>query len=103
MRRFARITASLALAGGLTLMAMGCGGGETAIVGFANHGNRLTTGGIADELAEALAEHEGTPEVTDDVAAEIFAVILKHAREGNPESALIVLKVAEEQREAEED
>ena len=103
MRRFVRMTVSLALSGGLALGAMGCGGGETAIVGFGNHDNRMSTGGLDEELVEALAEHPGTPEITDDVVAEIFAVILEHAREGDAESALIVLKVAEEQRETEED
>ena len=79
------------------------GGGETAVIGFANHGNSLGAGDrIPEEVAEALAESGGTPEVTDAMIAEIFGAILNHTREGDPKAALIVLKVAEEQREAEE-
>ena len=57
---------------------------------------------LAARWTHSLAENEATPTVTDKMIADIFGAILKGAREGNPEAALIVLKVAEEQREAED-
>ena len=101
MKRIDPTVASLFLTG---VLAIGCsGGGETAVIGFANDGNTLSTDGNAEEVAEALADSEATPVVTDDMIAQIFGAILNHAREGDPEAALIVLKVAEAQREAEEE
>lgn len=103
MKRTARIVSLMCLACVLALEALGCsGGGETAVIGFANDNNTLGEGGVADEVAEALAESEGTPRVTDEMIAEIFGAILDDAREGDAEAALIVLKVGVEQRDAEE-
>jgi len=101
MKRFAR--GSLVLACAIAVHMVGCGGGETAVIGFANHGNTLGVGGIADSLGEALAESPGTPEVTDHMIGEIFSALLDKARQGDAEAALVVLTVAEEQREAEEE
>lgn len=103
MERLARMTALLGLTCFFALAGIGCsGGGRTAVIGFANGGNTLGAGDISDELADTLAGNEATPRVTDKMIADIFAAILKGAREGDPEAALIVLKVAEEQREAED-
>ena len=82
---------------------LGCGGGDTAIVGLGNSGNRIVENGMLGEVAGALAEHPATPEVTDQMVAEIFPAILHRANAGDPEAALIVLLVAEEQRKASED
>lgn len=49
-----------------------------------------------------LAESEATPRVTDDMIVEVFTTILKRARDGELEAALVVLEIAEEQREDEE-
>jgi hypothetical protein len=84
-----------------SLLALGsaCGGcGDTAIVGLGNGGNHITTDPIA-KVADALAELEATPEVTDEMIARVFSAILEKAQAGEPEAALIVLRVAEEQRE----
>ena len=103
MERIARMTALLCLTGFFALAGVGCsGGGRTAVIGFGNHGNSLGAGELGEEVAEALADSEATPRVTDKMIADIFGAILKGAEEGNPEAALIVLKVAEEQREAED-
>jgi hypothetical protein len=73
------------------------------VVGLGNGGNRIfEAGGITEALAETLAGHTGTPEITDQLLAEIFQSIVKHAQAGDPEAALIVFRVAEEQREDEE-
>jgi hypothetical protein len=74
---------------------LSCGG---EIVGFGNSGNRLVQGGVSDEVAEALAAQPGTELVTDETLAQIFAAILGRATRGDPEAALIILKVAQEQR-----
>ena len=79
---------------------LGCGGGDTAIVGLGNSGNRIVENGMLEEVAGALAEHPATPVVTDQMVAEIFPAILHRANAGDPEAALIVLLVAEEQRKA---
>jgi hypothetical protein len=86
----------------LLLGTAGCGGGRNSIVGFGNGGNTFNQEWLAEELAEALAEHQGTPKVTDEMLGEIFGSILERAKTGDSEAALIVLKVAEEQRQAEE-
>ena len=86
------------LVAGLGLATLACGGGETAIVGFGNHDNHLRTDSF-EELGETLAELEATPEVTDEMIGEIFAVILDRARGGDMQAARVVLAVAEEQRE----
>jgi hypothetical protein len=83
----------------LLALASACGGsGETAIIGFGNGGNRITTDPIA-KVADALAELEATPEVTDEMIVRVFSAILEKAEAGEPEAALILLRVAEEQRE----
>ena len=94
---------SLFIACLLVLQTVGCsGGGETAVIGFNNHGNTLGIAGLAEELADALADLEVTPSVSDEMIADVFAAILERARQGDAEAALIILMVAEEQREAED-
>lgn len=80
--------------------ALSCGGD---IVGLGNSNNRILDGaGLAEELAEALAEQAATPRIEDATLVEIFGAILARARSGDAESALIVLRVAESQRAREE-
>lgn len=79
-----------------------CGGGKGAVIGVANSRNDFREGGIAEELAEALADYDGTPEITDEILAAVFGAIIGRARAGDTEAALIVLRVAEEQREPDE-
>ena len=80
------------------ILALGCGGGRTAVIGVGNSSNRIIEGGLLEEVADALAAIPGTPEVTDAVLAEVYGSILDRAKEGDPEAALVVLFVAEEQR-----
>ncbi len=99
MGRSIRLGSSLACALAL-LAATSCGGGAGSAVGFSNGGNKIIeSGGIAELVAEALAEHPGTPPINDEALAEIFGAILDHARDGDPEAALIVFRVAEKQRQ----
>jgi hypothetical protein len=95
-------TASFALAAAIATVTS-CGGVRTAVVGLGNGGNRLLeAGGTAEALAERLAEHAGTPVISDELLTEIFGSIVTHARGGDPEAALIVFSVAAQQREDEE-
>lgn len=87
----------------IAILVLGCGGGRTAVIGVGNSGNRIIEGGLLEEVADALAAIPGTPEVTDEVLVEVYGSILERAREGNPEAALVVLFVAEEQRRTKED
>jgi hypothetical protein len=84
-------------------LALGCGGGRTAVIGLGNSGNRIIEGGLLEEVGDALAELPGTPLVTDAELGQIYGAILERAKEGNPEAALVVLFVAEEQRRDEEE
>ena len=81
----------------IAIATLGCGGGETAIVGLGNSGNRIVCDEIGQVVAEALAVHAATPRVSDDLIAEIFSSIVARAREGDPRAALIVLMLAKEQ------
>ena len=81
--------------GALGASVLACGG---EIVGIGNSGNRLATAGLMDEVAVALAEDPGTPQITDKMLTEIFSAILGRATQGDPASALIVLQVANLQR-----
>ena len=87
------------LVGVSSALAAACGG---EIVGIGNGGNRIGTGGMLEEVADALAESSETPRVTDEVLSEIYTAILGRATQGDPEAALIVLQVAQQQREADE-
>jgi hypothetical protein len=102
VKRWIDWTASFALGVGIATLTS-CGGGRTAVVGLGNSGNRiLEAGGAAQALAERLAEHAGTPMVSDELLGEIFGSIVTHARAGDPEAALIVFSVAAEQRAKDE-
>ncbi len=94
---------TVALAAAAALLVASCGGGRTAVVGFGNGGNRIIEGGMLDEVADALAEYEGTPRVSDETLVQVFAGVLSRATRGEPEAALIVFRVAERQREATDD
>ena len=84
----------------LTTSVVACGG---EIVGIGNGGNRIFEGVcVLGEVTEALAEHPGTPQITDEMLSQIFSAILERATQGDPEAALIVLQVAREQRREDE-
>ena len=84
------------LAGALSVWLVACGGD---VVGIGNDGTRVIEGCALEEVAEALAANAATPHVTDEVLTSIFSAILERATQGDPEAALIVLRVAEEQRQ----
>ncbi len=90
-RKIRRGGAAVALA----LVTAGCGG---EVVGIGNSGNRFFGAGTFGEVGKLLAEHEGTPQVTDAVVQEIYRGILERARGGDPDAAMILLVLAEKQR-----
>ncbi len=102
MSRWIQRIVLLSFSGVLVLAATGCGAFDTGIIGVGNSGNRLPGDTVDERIAEALAEHEGTPVVTDETLAEVFGAILTHAKDGDPAAALIVFKLAEEQRSEQE-
>ena len=77
---------------------LGCGSGKTAVIGLGNSGNRIVEDGLLEKVAEALAAHPTTPAVTDETLVQIFTAIQRRAGAGDPEAALMVLLVAEQQR-----
>ena len=90
------IAALLAVAG--ITAGIGCGGGETAVIGVGNSGNRFVMDELAEDVAEALAKEDATPRVTDEMITEVFQAILDGARRGDAQAALIVLRTASAQR-----
>jgi hypothetical protein len=102
MSRSLRFAVALALCA----LAVACGGGagENSIVGIGNSGNVVSEADhMARGIARALADLEATPEVNDQAIGEIFEAILSRARDGNSEAALIVLRLARQQRNPDEE
>jgi hypothetical protein len=87
----------------LTVSIAGCtGGGETVISGLGNSDNYIGSAATWDSLADELADYEGTPAVSDEDLQLAYAAIRRHALEGELEAVLVLLKLAEEQRAAED-
>ncbi len=106
MTRSLRTAGALAIAAALCAVALSCGGGagQNAIVGLGNSGNLMSGADeVAMSIARALARIETTPAVSDEAVGEIFEAILTRARDGNSEAALIMLSLAQTQREPEEE
>ena len=106
MTRSLRTAAALAIAATVCAFALSCGGGAgpSSIVGLGNSGNVLSSADeVARGIATALAELESTPAVSDEAIGEIFDAILTRARDGNSEAALIMLRLASQQRSPEEE
>ena len=78
--------------------ALGCGIGDELVTGIANSGNTFYASPVIDELAQKLAESGATPAVTDAMLLQSFRAIADGAAQGQPEAALILLRVAEAQR-----
>lgn len=86
----------------LPLLLAGCdfiGGGDTIVKG---NGNVVAKDEMADRVARALARFEATPEVTDEDIQALYGVIRAQAMAGELDAALVVLKVAQRQREPDE-
>ena len=96
MRRVAR---SLALTAACALALPACGGGENAIIGVGNSGNRMFIEPL-EEVAETLAELEVVDPVSDETIRRIYQAIADRALAGDSKAALVVLQVAERQRKA---
>ena len=88
------------VAGCLGVIAGCTGGGDTVISGIGNSGNRIGTGTWA-EAAEQFAAHASIPPVTDAEIERMFGAIRAKALEGDLDSALVLLTLAEQQREVE--
>ena len=87
----------------IVCMAAGCtGGGESVISGLGNSDNHIGTAALWGSLADELADYEATPRVSDEDLQLAYAAIRRHALEGELEAVLVLLKLAEEQRESEE-
>lgn len=84
------------------IVVLGCGGGDTAIVGLGNSDNRIVCDEVAEDVAKALLANPTTPQVSDALIGEIYSSIVAKAREGDPQAAFIVLMLAHEQRNEDE-
>ena len=83
-----------------TLAALGCGAGaDTVISGFGNNGNVIGAN-VLELVAHELARQSSIPAVSDDDLLAAFGAIRDHARSGDPDAALVLLRVAAIQREA---
>jgi hypothetical protein len=92
--------AACVVAGGFGVAAGCTGGGDTVISGIGNSGNRIGADSWA-EVAEQFAAHAAIPPVTDAEIERMFGAIRAKALEGDLDSAMVVLKLAEQQREVE--
>ena len=85
----------------VTLLALaGCtGGGDTVISGLGNSGNRIRTDAVVDDVARALAEQPGIPDVQDSDLLAAYESIRSRARDGELQATLVLLELAALQRE----
>ena len=81
-------------------LGVGCtGGGDTVISGLGNSGNNIGAAALWSLLANTLAEHEATPTVRNEEIASVYEAIRQNALRGELESALVLLKLAADQRD----
>lgn len=86
----------------MAVLLAGCdfiGGGDTIVKG---DGNVVAKDEMLDRVARALSQFEATPEVTDEDIQALYRVIREQAMAGELDAALVVLKVAQHQREPRE-
>ena len=77
---------------------IGCGGGENVVSGLFNDGNQIGSAALWASVAEELAAHDATPAVTDEDIERLYGVVRRHALEGELDAALVLLKLAKQQR-----
>ena len=73
-------------------------GGDSLIQGMGNSANRIYGNGIADEVAEAIAESSVVAEITDDELRATYLAIRDRAGSGDLAAAMVVFRVAQIQR-----
>jgi hypothetical protein len=95
--RVSRLATNLLLLPVVTT-ALSCGVGDDVVTGLGNGGNRFYATPVMDELAEELAGNAVVPPVTDEMLRTAFDAIAGRAASGDPDAALILFRVAEEQR-----
>jgi hypothetical protein len=79
---------------------LSCGLGDDFVSGIGNGGNRFYATPVIDELAEQLASNAVVQPVTDEMLRRAFDAIAERAAAGDADAALILFRVAEEQRKA---
>jgi hypothetical protein len=85
---------------GVAAATLACGIGDDVVTGFGNGGNRFYANPVMDDLAEQLANNSVVPPVTDEMLRAAFDAIATRAASGDADAALILFRVAEEQRKA---
>lgn len=88
---------------GVVAATLACGMGDDFVSGIGNGGNRFYATPVIDELAEQLAGNAVVAPVTDEMLRTAFEAIASRAADGDPDAALIIFRVAEEQRSMEAD
>jgi hypothetical protein len=91
---------ALALLAALPVAWLGCGA-DTLISGIGNSGNMIGVD-VLERVAHELAHAKTTPAVSDDDLRASFSAIREHAVAGDPDAALVLLRVAALQRAAAE-
>lgn len=87
---------------GAVSTALGCGIGDNFVAGLGNGGTRFGQSAIS-ELAEELASNEVVAPVTDEMLRASFDAIVARAAQGDADAALVLFRVADAQRKAEEE
>ena len=88
----------LMIAAGTAVALLGCGAGDAVVTGIGNGGNHFYADSVIKKLALELARQDFVPEVTDEMLGASFDAIVENAREGDPDAALLLFRVAEAQR-----
>lgn len=74
------------------------GDGNGLINGVGNSSNRIMLDDEVEALTEAIVAYENTPQVSNAELDEAITAVFTKAKTGDPKSALILLKVAQQQR-----
>ncbi len=85
------------------MLLLGCdfiGGGDTVIRG---DDNVVVTDASRDRLAQLFSRFESVPRVSDEDLERLFGLVRDKAFEGDLDSMLVMLRLAEFQRRPEED
>ena len=85
------------------MMLLGCdfiGGGDTV---FQGNDNVVVRDPTRDRLAQLFSRFETVPQVSDEDLEQLFGLVRDKAFEGDLDSMLVILRLAEFQREPDEE
>ena len=88
---------------GLSVVSGCTGGGETVISGLGNSGNYIGKDDEVSMLANALARQTVVPLVSDDEIISLYKNVQAQALSGDFKASIVMLRLANHQRQKEEE